>query len=131
MSIFLKAAAGILTALILWIVLSKHTKDMSMLLTLAVCAMLLTVSFSFLQPIVSFLQKIQALGELDNDLLSVILKIVGIGLITEICAIICKDAGNESMGKSLQILSSVVVLWMSIPVFEKLLLLLDKILGTV
>ena len=131
MSIFLKAAAGILTALILWIVLSKHTKDMSVLLTLAVCAMLLTVSFSFLQPIISFLQKIQALGELDNDLLSVVLKIVGIGLITEICAIICKDAGNESMGKSLQILSSLVVLWMSIPVFEKLLLLLDKILGTV
>ena len=131
MSIFLKAAAAILTALILWIVLSKHTKDMSVLLTLAVCAMLLTVSFSFLQPIISFLQKIQNLGELDNDLLSAVLKIVGIGLITEICAIICKDAGNESMGKSLQILSSVVVLWMSIPVFEKLLLLLDKILGTV
>lgn len=131
MSVFLKATAGILTALILWLVLSKHTKDMSVLLTLAVCAMLLTVSISFLQPILRFLQKIQAMGALDNDLLSVILKVVGIGLITEICAIICKDAGNESMGKSLQILSSVVVLWMSIPVFEKLLLLLDKILGTV
>ena len=131
MNIFLKATAGVLTALILWIVISRHTKDFSVLLTLAVCAMVVTVAIGILQPVVRFLQKLQEMVDLDNDLLTIVLKVVGIGLITELSALICKDSGNESMGKALQLLSTATVLWLSIPVFEKLLSLLDKILGTV
>lgn len=131
MEVFLKASAGVLTALILWLSLNKYNKENAVLLTLAVCAMVVTAAIAFLRPIIDFLQKLQGIGDLDSDLLAVILKAVGIGLITEISALICKDAGNESMGKALQILSSVAVLWISIPVFEKLISLLDKILGSV
>ena len=56
---------------------------------------------------------------------------VGVGIVTEIAVLICKDAGTESMGKTLQFVSAMAVLWMSIPVFEKLLTLLDRILVTV
>jgi hypothetical protein len=52
-------------------------------------------------------------------------------MVAEFSSLICKDAGNESMGKALQILSSVVALWTCLPVFEKLFSLLDKILGAV
>ena len=131
MSDFLKATAGILTALILWLSLHKHTKDLSVLLTMVVCAMVIIAAVSFFRPVFDFISKIQKICNVDNDLLTIILKVVGIGLITEFSSLICKDAGNESMGKALQVLSSAVVLWMSLPVFEKLLSLLDKILGTV
>ena len=131
MNDFLKVVAGVFTALVLWLFLNKNAKDMSVLFTLAVCAMIFTVTITFFRPVLDFIQKIQRIDELDGDLLFVILKVVGIGMIGEICTLICKDAGNESMGKVLQVLSSVVVLWMSIPVFEKLLTLLDKILGAV
>ena len=131
MSVFLKVTAGILTALILWLSIYKHTKELSILLTMAVCAMVLIAAIGFLRPITDFIRKIQETGNVDNDLLAIILKVVGIGLIAEFSSLICKDAGNESMGKALQILSTVIVLWMSLPVFEKLLSLLDKILGTV
>lgn len=131
MGIFLKAAAGILVALILWLCLSKHTKDLSVLLTITVCVMVIIAAIGFFRPVIDFVNRIKKIGNLDGDLLGIILKVVGIGLITEFSALICKDAGNESMGKALQVLSSVVVLWLSLPVFEKLLSLLDKILGTV
>ena len=131
MSVFIKATAGILTALILWLSLYKHTKDLSALLTMSVCAMVIIVAIGLLRPVIDFISKIQKIGNFDKDLLSIILKVVGIALITEFSSLICKDAGNESMGKALQVLSSVVVLWVSLPVFEKLLSLLDKILGTV
>lgn len=131
MGTFFKAAAGVLTALILWLSLQKNGKDTAVLITLAVCAMVMTAAIAFLQPIVDFLQKIQVIGNLDQELLSAILKVVGIGMIGELCCLICKDAGNESMGKSVQFLSAAVSLWLSIPVFEKLLSLLDTILGAV
>lgn len=131
MSVFWKTAAGILTAIILWINLNQSSKDTSVLMTLAVCAMAMMAAASFLQPVVSFVDKIQDIGKLDAGLVSTVLKVVGVGIITEIAALICKDAGNESMGKALQFVSAGVVLWISIPVFEKLLALLDKILGGV
>lgn len=131
MNIFWKTAAGVLTAVILWINLSKSNKDVSVVMTLAVCAMAIIASAAFLQPIVSFGKKLQEIGKLDNELVSVVLKVVGIGIVTEIAALICKDAGNESLGKTLQFVSAAAVLWMSLPVFEKLLALLNKILGAI
>lgn len=131
MNIFWKTAAGILTAVILWINLNKSNKDISVLMTLAVSAMAIIAAAVFMRPIVSFIKKLQDIGKLDGDLVSVVLKVVGVGLATEIATLICKDAGNESMGKTLQFVSVAAILWMSIPVFEKLLALLDKILGAV
>lgn len=129
MNVFWKTAAGILTALILWINLNKSNKDISTLITTAVCAMAILAAASFLQPVISFVKKIQGIGDLDAELVAAVLKVVGVGIVTEIATLLCKDAGNESMGKALQFVSTGVVLWLSIPVFEKMLSLLDNILG--
>jgi len=130
-SVFLKAVACVLTGLVLWLCLSKHNKDMSILLTLAVCALVLIAAVTVLKPVFVFIQKLQGLGALDENLFSVLFRVVGIALISEISTLICKDAGNEAMGKTLQLIASATVLWISIPVFEKLLSLLDKILDKV
>ena len=129
MSEFFKVAAGILTALVVWLCLSKYNKDISVLLSLAVSAMTIVAALAFFRPVIDFMKKLQSISDMDSEYVSVILKIVGIGVITEISSLICKDAGNASLGKVLQFFSSVVAIWMSIPIFEKLLSLLDTILG--
>ena len=131
MNVFLKAVAGVLTAVILWLSIQKDNKGLSTILTLVVCVMVFSVSAYFLQPIIDFIYKLEILGNMDEELLSVMLKAVGIGLLAEISVAICKDSGNESMGKSLGILSSVAVIWLSIPIFERLITLLDEILGSI
>lgn len=129
MNIFFKVAAGILTALVVWLSLSKHSKDISVLLSLAVCAMAIIAGLTFFQPVIDFLKTIQSLSNLDAEYVSIILKVVGIGVIAEITSMICKDAGNESLGRALQFFSSIVAIWLSLPIFEKLLSLLETILG--
>lgn len=131
MGVFWKVAGGVLAALVLWISISKHNKDISLLLSMAICAMTILAAGTFLRPVVDFAKKLQEKGSIDPNLFSVVLKVVGIGMITEISVLICKDAGNESMGKALQFVSVAAVLWLCIPVFEKLLNLLDKILGAI
>ena len=130
MDVFLRAIAGVLIALILWICLGKQNKDFAVLLSLGVCAMVFAASVTFLRPLMQFIRKIRQIGNLDADLVSIIIKAVGLGILSEICLMICKDGGNESLGKSIQFLSTMVILWISIPVFEKLLTLLDHILGS-
>ena len=131
MNIFFKSVACVMIAVVLWLTLHKSSKEISVLLTLAVCIAVISAAAGFLQPIINFIHRLRELGNLDDELISVVLKVVGIGLLTEISTVICKDAGNETMGKALQMLSVTVIIRISIPVFEKLLSLLDKILGTV
>ena len=129
MNVLWKITAGILTAIILWININKSNKDTSILITMAVCAMAIMAAASFLQPVISFVNKVQGIGKLDKDLVTTILKVVGVGIVVEIAVLICKDAGNETMGKTLQFVSTGAVIWLSIPVFEKLLYLLENILS--
>ena len=46
-------------------------------------------------------------------------------------ALVCTDAGNGSLGKSLQFLASAVIIYLSIPVLNGLMDLLQQILGEV
>ena len=76
MNIFFKVAAGILMALVVWLSLSKHSKDISVLLSLAVCAMAIIAGLTFFQPVIDFLKTIQSLSNLDAEYVSIILKVL-------------------------------------------------------
>lgn len=131
MELFLKAVGGILIGVILWLCLSKYGKDMSLLLTVAICCMVMVAAVTYLRPVLDFLHQLQSIGNLNSQFVKIILKAVGIGILSELCALLCKDAGNEAMGKTLQLLAAAVILWLSLPVFEKLLSMIDTILGNV
>lgn len=124
-------AAAVLLTVILGLVLGKQGKEVGLLLTLAVCCMVGALAISYLTPVVDFVRHLQAVGQLDSDILEILLKVVGIGLVAEIAGLICSDAGNAALGKTLQMLSAAVILWLSIPLLQKLLELLQQILGEV
>lgn len=131
MTLFLQAAAAALLAVVLGLCLEKQGKDISVLLTMAVCVMVLAGAAAYLEPVMTFLEELQTLGELDGGLVGTLFKIVGIGLVAEIAAMVCADGGRASLGKALQILASAVILWLSIPVFNVLLELIQSILGEI
>ena len=76
-----------------------------------------------------FLRELEGLGDLQGDILRILLKAAGIGLVTEIAAMVCSDAGNGSLGKSLQTMGGCVILYLSLPVFRSFLDLIREILG--
>ena len=129
MSIFLKVAAGVLVAVVLCIVLSKSGKDFSLLLSLLVCCTVIGTGLYYLESVFTFFDKLQAVGNLDGDKMAIVLKATGIGLLTEVTNLICVDAGYTTLGKSVKILATAVVMWLALPLLESLLDLLDIILG--
>lgn len=131
MGVYLQAAAAVLLALILILTLNKQSKDISTLLSLAVCVMVAALAASFLEPVIAFLQQLQVLGQLDSGMLEILLKVVGIGFLGQLAAMVCEDAGNSAMGKALQILTSAVILWLAIPLLQNLMDLVGQILGEV
>lgn len=131
MDILIKATAGVLIAVVLTLTLAKQGKDISLLLTIAVCCMVASAAITYLQPVVDFLKRLQSIGQLDSETLAILMKAVGIGLLAEITGLICADAGNASLGKVLQMLATAAILWMSIPLLNELIELIDNILGAI
>lgn len=128
---FWQVTAGVLLTVVLGIALGKGSKDMTLVLTMVVCCMVLTAAFVYLEPILDFIRELQALGQLDSNLSGVMLKAVGIGLVAEIAVLICSDSGNAALGKTLQILATVMILWLAMPLMRSLMEMVQKIMGEV
>ena len=128
MDTFIKATAGVLIALILCLVLAKQGKDLSILLVLLVSCMVLSAALTYLQPVLDFFNKLTVIGKLNTELIGILLKAVGIGLLSEIASLICADAGNSALGRTLQIMASTVILALSVPIFTQLLELIETLL---
>ena len=126
---FWEIAAGLLIGAILWIVVSKQGKEFSLVLSIGACCLALLAASAYLDPVFGFISRMEQLGGLRPEWISIMLKAVGIGLIVEIGALICSDAGNAALGKTLQIAGTFVVLWLAMPLMTGLMDLLEQVLG--
>ena len=131
MAEYLQWTALILIGLILSMVLGKQSKDMSLLLTLAVCVLVCLGALEFLEPVTALLRELRRLGELDSEAVSILLKAAGIGLLSELAGLLCADAGENALGKVLQILSNAAILWLSLPLFRQIIGLIGEVLAKI
>ena len=128
MTEFSKIAALILITAILCVVVGKRDKDISLLVALCACCVAFAAGVGFLKPVINFIHKLQATADLDGELIAILLKTVGIGFLAEMCAMVCTDSGNASLAKVLQYVATVIILWISLPLFNSLLTLVSDTL---
>ena len=129
MELFWKAAALALIAGVLSLTLKKQDKEYSLLVSIAACLMVTAITVTYLNPVFSFLKKLETLGDLRADMLSILIKAHGVALASEIASMICTDAGNASLSKAIQLLGGAVILYLSVPMFSTLMDLIQKIVG--
>jgi stage III sporulation protein AD len=131
MQTFWQVIAGTLITVVLGLAMSKQGKDITLLLSVAGCCMALVVTVNYLKPVVQFVEQLKSVANLNGNMLKIMLKSVGIGLVAEIAAMICNDSGNSALSKAVQILAVAAVLWLSIPLMTELLELVEQIVGDV
>ena len=129
MTVFYQATGAVLLTAILTLVFSSQGKETGMVLALAGCGLVLVIMVSFLEPVMTFLKQLLDAGQLDESMVRILMKTAGIAILSETAALVCADSGNSSLGKALQMLGTAVILWLSIPVFQSLLELIQGILG--
>ena len=121
----------VLLTVILSNAIGKQEKDIAVLLSMIACCIAAGTVISYIEPVLDFLRELEALGQLQEGFLGILLKAAGIALVTELTGMICSDAGNGSLGKTLHMLGSAVIMYLSIPIFRSLLTLIREILGQV
>jgi len=128
MEVFIKATSLALISAVLCLFVMKRDKEISVVLSLAACCMLLILSVEHLQPVVKFVYQLRDMGGLDRDMLAILLQAVGVGVLSQIMGSVCADAGAGAIGKALQTLATAVMLCISLPAFSGLMDLLNSVL---
>lgn len=131
MELFFKLSATAIVGVVIGLILKRNGSDTGLLLSVVVCAMIIIGASSFLEPIISFCQRLREIGCLDISTLNILLKTVGVGLIAKLSALLCGDSGNQALGKTIQFTGTVAMLWLALPLLEEFIQLLDDILGTI
>ena len=122
---FFAASAGVLLTVILILCLRKQNGEIAALLSLCGCCLVAMVAVGFLSPILTFVRKLQQITTINNEMLQILLKVTA-----EIAGTLCSDSGNGALAKTLQMLASAVILYLSLPMMDALLELVERILTT-
>ncbi|MBQ7831550.1 MAG: hypothetical protein IJ393_05715 [Clostridia bacterium] len=113
-------------------VLLKGTKpELSFAVTITGIIVILLFLVDALQGTISVFTKIAQITGIENGLLKVLLKIVGVGYITEFGAGILNDFGSNSIADKVVLGGKITIVMLSIPVMESLLSMIGGFLRLV
>ena len=127
----MRCAAGALVSVILILSLRGKNSEYALVVSLACCCMIALSAVNILKPVLEFLDRLRSLGNLDHQMVGILIKIVGIGFLGELSATVCADSGNSAIGKTLQVLAAAVIVYLALPLFTALLELVERIMDSI
>lgn len=126
---FIQAAViGVISAIPVSL-LKKTNRELALLLSLAACVMISLILLQLARPVVDFFTRLRELAGLDRELVGPMLKTVGIGLLTQLCATICSDAGENATARMIELCGGILALYVSLPLLEAVISMVQTMSG--
>ena len=120
MDIFKILAIAILTCIASLIV--KQVKpDFASLVSLAGGVVILLLLINYISSILDVFRGLIEKANLSPTLFSSILKIIGIGYLTEFTANLCSDTGNSSLATKVGLAGKIIILFLALPIITNLI----------
>lgn len=127
MEIFRIIGVGFITAITA--ILLKSTKpELSFAVSVTGVIIILLLIAQMLEKTLATLSSVAAFTGVGGGMLKILLKIVGIGYLTEFCAGILNDFGSSAVADKVILGGKLTVLVLSLPVIEKVLELFSAFL---
>lgn len=123
---------GIAIIGIITVVLLKSAKpEFAVFATIATGIVMVITMLSALRDVVLAFDKIVEKSGIDDRVFSAVLKIIGIGYLTEYSSSLASDAGCESIAQKLQFGGKIIIFLMSISIVSTLVDLVASLVGTI
>ncbi|MBR1925862.1 MAG: stage III sporulation protein AD [Clostridia bacterium] len=111
------------------ILLIKPTKpDIAMIVGLAGGVFVFFYIIDLIEDVFGLFNYIMEITNLDSKLFTILIKMIGVGYITEFSANLCKDSGNLAMAGKLLLAGKLVIFVMAIPIITSLIELIVSIM---
>lgn len=131
MAMIWKAAAITVLTVILGATIGKKEKDIAIVLIAVACCGIVGLAVHSLSDVIAFIQHLSNLSNNQSFYTGILLKIVGVAVVAEITSLISMDAGSSSLEKAMQLLGNTMILSLSLPLFERLIEIVQEILNFV
>ncbi|MDD4815809.1 MAG: stage III sporulation protein AD [Clostridia bacterium] len=125
MDIFKILAIALLTC-VATIIVKQVKPDFASIVAIAGGVLILLMLIDYLEKIVGVFQLIVNKTSLSPSILSTILKIIGVGYLTEFTSNICLDSGSSSLSSKVLLAGKIIILFMSLPILTNII---DIIVG--
>jgi len=127
MDIFKVVGVGIMGVLIASLI--KRDKDdyFSVFIIIATGVVILILIMQSLGDVIVAFNKITDTSGINDKLFGTILKIIGIGYVTEYSASICSDFKYDSLGSKIQLAGKISIFLMALPIITSLIDLIGRI----
>lgn len=120
MEIFKIAAIGVIAALLI-VFLRESKPEIALIVSLAASALILSFVVDYLVEVFRVFEILMEKSGIDKELIGAVIKIVGIGYITEFAADICLDSGNKAIADKIQFGGKVLILVISLPLLNAMI----------
>ena len=128
MEVAIRVAAAALLATSVCLLLKRRNPELLIPLSVVVCIFAFHAAAGALRPVISALDKAKALSGLGEAYFLPVLKCVAIGLITKAAADLCRDGSQTAMAGAVELGGTAAALFVSLPLLQTLLGLLEKLL---
>lgn len=126
--IFLKIIGiGLLTT-ISAVIIKQIKPEMAMFITLTGGILILFEVVALFTGLVDSFLHLTELTGINSEIFQIILKIIGIGYLTEFCADVCIDSGMNSVADKVLLGGKVVILIVALPVINTLIDIITSLL---
>ncbi len=110
------------------IILRVTKPELAFSVTITGILIILMYAVDAMQGVLFVFQSIALKTGVDNSLIKLLLKIVGVGYLTEFGAGIITDFGAPSIADKVSVCGKITIILMALPIFESLLSLVDAFL---
>ena len=116
------------TAAVCCFIIRGKAGEMAIVLSLAAVVSVILVVASCLRPIIHVFEQMQKLADISGESTRAMMKVVGIGFLTQMTAAVCVDAGEQSLSKAVEFAGGVLSFYAGLPIVSAILSLLEEIL---
>ena len=127
MELIIKAVVIGVAGAVLTLIIKKTNPELSTLLTLTVCMVIVGMSMKIFSSITEVLNLVQLESGFSSAYTAPILKCVGIGITARMGSDICKDSGQEAVASGVEICGAVCALYVSLPLIKTMLRMIGEL----
>ena len=110
-----------LISLIIIIIVRQYKPEFTLYVSLLAGAIILVFIMDKLDGIINLLTTLSNKTAINNEFLTLLIKITGIAFLTEFAVSICKDTGETAIANKVDMGGKVIIVPMSIPIISSLL----------
>ena len=123
-----KVAIIAITSAMAVLIIKKTNPELAVVLSISAGIMIMILILDSLFEVVYTFYGIADLTGIDSEIFEIILKIIGIGYISEFSASVCTDSGNESIGDKVLLSGKIVIMLMALPIIKGIIGVIAEVL---